>query len=177
MDFIAIDFETANRQRHSPCSLALTMVKDNRIVDEYYTLIRPETSFHWRNVQIHGIRESDVADAPLFPEVWEEIQRYFTPHHVIAAHNLPFDRGVLLGTLEYYGIQSPRFQTICSVQSSRKLLKNLPNHKLKTVANYLNIPLEHHHHALDDSRACAGILVTLEKMYGISPLNSLIKNY
>jgi len=32
MDFIAMDFETANRQTHSACSLALTIVEDNQIL-------------------------------------------------------------------------------------------------------------------------------------------------
>ncbi|WP_277630416.1 3'-5' exonuclease [Atopococcus tabaci] len=175
MNFVAIDFETANRQRHSACSLALTVVKDSQVVDEYYTLIRPETFFDWRNIQIHGIREQDVADAPRFPEVWEEIRHHFQPHSLIAAHNLPFDRGVLLGTLDYYGIEKPHFQTICTVQSSRRLLKELPNHKLNTVSEYLDIPLNRHHHALDDSRACAGILLHLEEKFGTHPLKPLVK--
>jgi len=68
MNFIAMDFETANYQRHSACSLALVMVENSQIVDEYYTLIKPETKFFWKNMQIHGIHPEDVADAPKFPE-------------------------------------------------------------------------------------------------------------
>lgn len=45
MNFIAMDFETANYQKHSACSLALVMVRNSQIVDEYYTLIKPETDF------------------------------------------------------------------------------------------------------------------------------------
>ena len=45
MNFIAMDFETANYQKHSACSLALVMVRDSKIVGEYYTLIQPETDF------------------------------------------------------------------------------------------------------------------------------------
>ena len=46
MNFVAIDFETANNQRASACSLALTVVRDNKVVDEFYTLINPETDFN-----------------------------------------------------------------------------------------------------------------------------------
>ncbi|EOA3806089.1 exonuclease, partial [Enterococcus hirae] len=45
MNFVAMDFETANHQSHSACSLALVMVQNSQIVDEYYTLIQPETPF------------------------------------------------------------------------------------------------------------------------------------
>ena len=48
MNFIAMDFETANYQKHSACSLALVMVRDSKIVGEYYTLIQPETDFFWK---------------------------------------------------------------------------------------------------------------------------------
>lgn len=70
MNFVAMDFETANHQAHSACSLALVMVQNSQIVDEYYTLIQPETPFFWRNVQIHGIHQEDVRNAPKFPDVW-----------------------------------------------------------------------------------------------------------
>ena len=41
MDFVAIDFETANEKRNSACSIGLTVVKDNKIVEEKYFLIKP----------------------------------------------------------------------------------------------------------------------------------------
>ncbi|GEK90518.1 3'-5' exonuclease [Alkalibacterium kapii] len=176
MNFTAIDFETANRQSHSACSVALTVVKDSKIVDEYYTLIKPETWFNRMNINIHGITEADVFDAPKFPDVWNEMKQFFTPDQLVVAHNMPFDKRILTGTLHYYGVAAPGFKTLCTVQSSRSLLKGkgLPNHKLNTVAEYYGIPLNHHH-ALDDSRASASILINQENEYGTSALNRFIK--
>ncbi|WP_267253755.1 exonuclease domain-containing protein [Enterococcus faecalis] len=71
MNFYAFDFETASYDKHSACSIAIVKVENSRIVDEFYTLIKPETPFFWRNTQIHGIHESDVVNAPKFPEVWQ----------------------------------------------------------------------------------------------------------
>lgn len=175
VNFVALDFETANHQRHSACSLALTVVRNSQIVDHYYSLIKPETPFFWRNIQIHGIHERDVKDAPAFPAVWEEIRPYFTDNRLVAAHNLPFDRGVLQGCIDYYGLEQPHFQTLCTVQTSRKLLTDMPNHKLNTVCRHLGIELERHHHALDDSNACAAILLYLEDHYGTTPLKKMVK--
>lgn len=174
MNFTALDFETANRQTHSACSVALTIVQDNAIVDEFYTLIKPETWFDSFNTKIHGIRKEDVQEAPKFPAVWDELSHYFTEDQLVIAHNMPFDKRILQGTLKYYGLNAPRFQTLCTVQSSRRLLKQLPNHKLNTVAAYYGIPLNHHH-ALDDARACATILINQEKEYGQKTLQSLVK--
>ena len=42
MEFVAIDFETANKSYDSACSIGLVTVRDGAIVDEYYKLIRPK---------------------------------------------------------------------------------------------------------------------------------------
>jgi DNA polymerase-3 subunit epsilon len=41
-DFAAIDFETANQQRTSVCSVGIVIVMDGEIADSYYSLIKPE---------------------------------------------------------------------------------------------------------------------------------------
>ncbi|WP_207941317.1 exonuclease, DNA polymerase III, epsilon subunit protein [Enterococcus sp. DIV2402] len=174
MNFIAMDFETANYQRHSACSLALVMVRNSQIVGEYYTLIQPETEFFWRNIQIHGIRPQDVVHAPKFPEVWQQIEQYYQENSLIVAHNAGFDTGVLTGCLEYYGLKQPHYLSLCTVKTSRKLYPEIANHKLNTMCELLDIPLNNHHDALEDSRACANILLHQEKKFGVEPLKKLV---
>lgn len=41
-DFAAIDFETANQQRTSVCSVGIVIVRDGEIADSYYSLSKPE---------------------------------------------------------------------------------------------------------------------------------------
>ena len=174
MNFIAMDFETANHQKHSACSVALVMVRNSQIVGEYYTLIKPETEFFWRNIQVHGIHERDVANAPKFPEVWQQIEQYYNPYSLIVAHNAAFDTGVLAGCLAYYGLEQPSYLSLCTVKSSRKLYPEMRNHKLDTMCQHLNITLDNHHDALEDSRACAQILLSQEKTFGVEPLKKLV---
>ena len=175
MNFIAMDFETANYQKHSACSLALVMVRNSKIVGEYATLIQPETNFSRKNIEIHGIHPEDVATAPKFPEVWEQIQQYYNPNSLIVAHNASFDTNVLAGCLDYYGLKQPNYLSLCTVQTSRKLYPEVTNHRLNTMCELLNIPLHHHHDALEDSRACAQILLHQEKYFGLTPLKKLVR--
>lgn len=175
MNFIAFDFETANVDKHSACSIALVMVQNSKIVGHYYTLIKPETDFHWRNIQVHGINPEDVENAPTFPEVWAEISQYFQDGRLLVAHNAAFDVNVLKGCLNYYGLEQPHFMSLCTVRSSKKLLPDFENHRLNTVAYNLGIDLENHHHALDDSLACASILLVQERLFGVEPLKKLVK--
>ena len=50
MNFVAMDFETANAKRASACSIALAIVRDNQVAHEFYSLINPEMEFSWRNI-------------------------------------------------------------------------------------------------------------------------------
>ncbi|NOU58653.1 exonuclease domain-containing protein [Marinifilum caeruleilacunae] len=158
MNFTAIDFETANGKRNSACSLGLVRVEDGIIVESKEWLISPpEMYFHPINISIHGITEEDVADQPSFNYIWEEVEDYLHGNMVIA-HNASFDIGVLRACLQTYGLSNPDFDYMCTVQISRNLWPNMPNHKLNTLAHLFDIPLKHHD-ALEDTLACAKIAV------------------
>ena len=170
-----MDFETASPKRFSACSLSLVVVRHNQIVDEFYSLINPQTPFSWRNTQIHGIHESDVVNAPTFPDIWQHINPFFAPDKLVIAHNATFDNSVLKNTLQHYQITLPAYQTLDTLRTSQKLFLNLPNHKLNTVADALNIELNHHHNALDDAQACADILIHQAQQFGAQQIKPFIK--
>ena len=81
-NFIAIDFETANFEKSSVCSVGICIVQNGEIVDNYYSLIRPVPNYYCQRCQeVHGLGPSDTNDAPEFPEVWaeamERVKQYF----------------------------------------------------------------------------------------------------
>ena len=74
-DFIAIDFETANQQPSSVCSVGVVMVRDGQIVDSFYSLIQPEPNYYnyWCQ-RVHGILQDDTDEAPVFSKVWQQLE-------------------------------------------------------------------------------------------------------
>ena len=174
MNFTAIDFETANQKRASACSLGITVVRRNRIQNEWYSLINPQTKFRWQNVKINGIHAKTVADAPTFPEFWTVIRPLFRPNQLTVAHNANFDNQVLCDSFERYQIRKPRYLTLDTLKATRKLYPALTNDRLPTVCRYLGISL-HHHNALSDSVACARILVREDRQFGDSALKPLVR--
>lgn len=158
MRYTAIDFETANSSMLSACSLGLVVFEDGIPVYEHITYIKPPAEFgkfNWYNVRIHGIKASMVKDAPTFDQVWKEIHQYIE-NQLVVCHNAAFDTVVLYKLLEFYGIDIPEFDYICTVKLSQQLWPEMENHKLDTVCNDLNITLNHHE-ALSDARACGYI--------------------
>ena len=156
MNYIAIDFETATGSMNSACSVATVEVRDGQLKEGWSTLIQPPgLRFDSFNIGIHGISPKDVADAPTFAEVWEELKERLAGK-IVVAHNASFDMGVLKASLLANRLQAPDFRTCCTVRIARKVWPGLDDHKLNTVGAHLNINFRHHR-ALDDARTCAAI--------------------
>lgn len=174
MNFVSIDFETANEKRNSPCSIGIVVVNNGEIIEKVHHLIKPkEMRFMPINIGIHGIRPSMVKDELEFDKVWEKIYHYFNDNLVIA-HNASFDISVLRNTLELYNIKIPSFTYICTMKLSRNFYNNLDNARLNTVNNFLGYEFEHHD-ALADALACSNILLNISEELKNTDINAISK--
>lgn len=164
-DFAAIDFETANGRRSSVCSVGIVIVREGKIVDKFYSLIRPRPNFYtpWTTA-IHGLDHYDTDYEENFPKVWERISGKLEGLPLVA-HNKPFDEGCLKAVFKEYGMPYPGYRFHCTLAASRRTLK-LPNHKLHTVAAACGFDLENHHHALADAEACSAICLHICRHFG-----------
>lgn len=154
-DFVAIDFETANGNRTSVCAVGVVVVRNGEIADKYYSLIQPEPNYYnYWNTQCHGLSAEDTDDAPVFPEVWKNIEPLIEGMPLVA-HNSPFDEGCLKAVFRTYQMDYPDYKFYCTLKASRKQFPELPNHQLHTVSKYCGYEMRRHHEALDDAYACA----------------------
>ena len=168
-DFVAIDFETANQQPCSVCSVGIVIVKNGKVADSFYSLIQPEPNYYsYMCQQVHGLSQKDTDDAPIFPEVWKEIeQRIVTifpdkSNIPFVAHNARFDEGCLKAVHGVYRMDYPDYEFFDTLAASRRHFgRMLPNHQLQTVACACGYDLTRHHHALADAEACAAIALKL----------------
>jgi DNA polymerase III subunit epsilon len=169
---IALDFETANSKRGSPCSIGIAWIKGGKIVTTAHKLIRPhDMRFDAINVGIHGIRPEDVENRPEFPEVWAELIPHINKKTVLA-HNAAFDMSVLRAVLSGYDIEWPDISYLCTVKVARETWPGLHNYTLPTVADHLRIPLTHHD-AASDAAACAEIAIRAVDAVGASGIYDL----
>ncbi|WP_211215192.1 exonuclease domain-containing protein [Nesterenkonia alba] len=162
LNFTAVDFETANGYRGSPCAIGLVRIRDGNVDELYFKRMRPPEGydrFDPRNVAIHGITPERVARQPRFAELFGEI-RDFIGEDVLIAHNAAFDIEVFEAALEVSGLDSPGLQALCSVQLARAVYQ-LDSHALPQAAAEAGFNLKHHHHALWDARAAAAIVVDI----------------
>lgn len=161
-DFAAIDFETANEESSSVCSVGVVIVRDGKMVDSFYSLIHPEPEYYqWFCTRVHGLGPEDTEDAPVFPEVWEKIAPMVEGLPLVA-HNSRFDEGCLKSVFSVYRMYYPDYVFMDTLAASRSRFGcRLPNHQLQTVAAACGYDLARHHHALADAEACAAIALKI----------------
>lgn len=159
--WVALDFETANQWRDSPCAVGVVKVDHGQIVDAWSTLINPETPFSPNNIRVHGITADTVAHAPRFPEVLDRIVASFDGAEALVAHNAAFDLQVLTDTAAAYGIDLQPLLFVCTRVFARAWWPGWGSYGLVPVLQQLG--LDHtlagfqHHDALSDAQACAAI--------------------
>lgn len=169
--FVAIDFETADQGRDSACSVGLVRVEHGVITRKEVQLIRPPrleggdlftpAPAEFMFTYIHGIKPEQVLDAPTFGQAWPKLAPILKGAEFMAAHNAPFDSGVLNACCEAAGLPKPAHRFVCTVRLARSTWSIYPT-KLNNVCSQLNIQLNHHE-ALSDALACAQIVIAAEK--------------
>ena len=155
-DFAAIDFETANSERSSVCSVGVVIYKNGKKVDEFYSLIKPEPEYYnfWCS-RVHGLTAADTENAPVFPDVWRQIEPKIKGLPLVA-HNKAFDESCLKAVFRVYQMDYPDYEFLCTLVKSRQVWPG-GRYNLDIIAARCGYDLTNHHHALADAEACAAI--------------------
>ena len=149
--FVAIDFETAQPARHSPCAIGMVKVVDGVITQRLFTLIRPpDNTYSPHNTNVHGIKSEHSEFAPEFIDIYPLIRAMIHQNHVVC-HNASFDLEVLAQTRQFHGIEDDLEYTYSDTLA-------LYGKALDVCCSECGIDL-HHHDALSDAEACARLFL------------------
>lgn len=157
MKYICFDVETPNMKNDRMSAIGICVLEDLKITEEFYSLVDPEEPFDAFNVSLTGITPEMARRSPNFGEISKKILPIFS-QGIPVAHNAQFDMSVMSKCLRAYNISFPdSAKYLCTCRLSKRVMPELPNHKLDTVCRELDISLSHHN-ALSDARGCALIL-------------------
>ena len=157
--YIVFDVETPNAANNRMSAIGLTVVENGLIVEEYSTLVNPETYFNAFNIRLTGITPEMAAQGPDFGTLWTSGLGELMGSGLLVAHNAPFDMSVLAKCLRAYCVEwRDTMPYLCTCQMGRRCYPALPNHKLDTLCGHVGIQLNHHQ-ADSDSHACALLLL------------------
>ncbi len=166
-EFVVFDYETTG---FSPINERITeigavLIKNGEIVDTFSSLVNPHKSIPQRVVEVTGITDEMVKDAPDEQEIFPKFLE-FCGNRLMVAHNAPFDISFTKAAADRLSLSfhNPYFDT---VPMARALLPDIKNHKLDTVAEALGLGDFNHHRAVDDSTMLAMIFTKLLKKLNI----------
>ncbi len=179
-EFVVFDLETTGAKA-PPCritEIGAYRVKNGEVTEEFQTLVNPEMPIPRFITDLTGISDEMVAGAPVFADIADDFLN-FIGDSILVAHNSGFDMRFLnFEIAKVFGSYRLGNPCLCTVQLSRKLLPDILNHKLKTVAAHYSIDLINHHRASADAYATAHIFVNLLtklQSHGINDLAAVRK--
>lgn len=177
MEYVAIDFQTANRWHKSACSVALVTVKDGKIIDTFYSLIRPGIlHFDKENTALHGITKEMVKDAPYFDELWPLIKEKINGKTLVA-HYAKFDMDVLEEELAGNELAFPSCPVFCTCVLSQAMFPEISHHRLQDVTDKIGFNFEQRYNAMAHARACVAIVEYALKATGAEFLQDVADAY
>lgn len=176
MNFVCVDFETANSQKNSICEIGIVVVKDGEIDEKISYLVRPQISyFKVRNVKAHGIKPEMVEFKPEFNDIWGEIEMYFNKTMVFA-HNASFDISVLRAALDLYELKTPDFDFLCSYRIAQRAWKGFDSYRLQDICESMGIEIDLHN-AASDAHGCAKMMIKLMKDFKFENYEELCEEF
>ena len=138
-----------------------------RITGKYETLLNPSGPVGATSV--HRIRPADVVDAPSFRDIAPKVVELLNGRAVVA-HNMPFDKRMLVAEFAAIGYTVPGFPEVCTLQFGRRQHKEMKSHKLHLMTAEYGVRLDDAHRAMADTVATANLLEAYIRAHGHDPL-------
>ena len=151
--YAVLDIETTGGKYNEEgiTEIAIYKYDGHKIVDQFISLVNPEKEIQPFVVNLTGINNKMLRNAPKFYEVAKRIVEV-TENCVIVAHNSQFDYRILRTEFNRLGFDYSR-KTLCTVELSKKLIPDKESYSLGKLVRSLGIPVSDRHRASGDAKA------------------------
>lgn len=175
--YVFLDFETTGLDPKEERLTQVSAIKyDDRLGRGFYTTyINPGKKIPEKLVELIGITDEMVKDAPSEKEALTNLLEFIGDDSIVIAQNAPFDLGFLHHACERNNINNKAFDFYCTRTMSAIMLPGI-SHSLGDIVKLFDIELKKAHDAYEDANATAKLFFKLEEMakvFGINFLNKL----
>jgi len=172
--FIVLDLETTGASPTTGCAITeigAIAIRGGVILEEFSSFVNPQVSLPDYIVNLTGITDEMLVDAPLISEVFPDFIKFIDRHeHVhLVAHNAPFDIGFLKAAATQLSHIWPKYEVIDTVKLARRVIdrSEILNYKLGTLSQFFETKALPNHRALDDVKTTVEVLHRLiERLSG-----------
>lgn len=159
--YAILDIETTGGKYNEEgiTEIAIYRFDGHEIVDQFSSLVNPEKPIQPFVVNLTGINNEMLRNAPKFYEVAKRIIE-ITDGCIMVAHNALFDNRILTTEFDRLGYPFEK-QTLCTVELAKKLIPDMPSYSLGKLVRSLGIPLTDRHRAQGDAKATVALFKML----------------
>ena len=179
LEFVVVDVETTGwlPDQASVTEIGAVLVSGGRVRAEFCTLVNPGAAIPADITSLTGITDAMVSEAPPIGAVLPRFLA-FARGCVLTAHNAAFDIGFLSAACQACEVPWPAFPVLDTVTLARLVLgaAEVPDCKLRTLADFFRARTLPCHRALPDAMATAEVLQGLLRRLagaGVSTLAEL----
>ena len=161
--YAVFDCETTGTDPGADEIVSLAVVRldaDGVEMSRYARLVRPSRPIPAEATVVHGIADDDVAGAPRFAAIANELL-HVLDGAVFVAHNVGFDLPMVRHAFAGAGIEYRPAAVACTLEAFRLVEPLADNHRLQSICERRGIPLEGAHEAMSDVLATVALLRVL----------------
>ncbi|MCO4755417.1 MAG: 3'-5' exonuclease [Bacteriovoracaceae bacterium] len=158
--FIDIEATSADAINAEIIEIAF-VIKDHEgnLVDHYNGLINPGRRIPENIVELTGITDKMVENAPEFHEVADTIYNKLK-NTVLVAHKAEFDYQIL--KTKFVQLEKDfSSKSVCTLQQAQRTIPGMSSYSLASLCQFFGISLKKNHRALDDAEAVAELYENL----------------
>ncbi len=148
--YAIVDIETTGHSSKIT-EISIFIFNGEKIIDEYTTLVNPESVIPPFITNLTGITNAMVGAAPKFYEIAKKVQE-ITKDCIFVAHNVNFDYNIINKEFKDLGFDFKR-KKLCTIRLSRKLIPGLKSYSLGALCSSQNIIIKDRHRAKGDAEA------------------------
>ncbi|WP_445734745.1 exonuclease domain-containing protein [Mariniflexile sp.] len=174
--YAILDIETTGGKYNEEgiTEIAVYKYDGHKVVDQFISLINPERDIQPFVVNLTGINNNMLRNAPKFYEVAKRIVE-ITEDCILVAHNAQFDYRILCTEFGRLGFEFVR-PSLCTVELAKDLIPGQESYSLGKLVRSLGIPVADRHRASGDALATVKLFqMLLDKDTGKSIIQQSIR--
>lgn len=171
-----VDLETTGGSPYKNKIIEIAIIKciNGKIIETYNKLVNPEQLVSQYILDMTGIDQSELNDAPIFADLASEIIRILD-QSLFVAHNASFDYGFLRQEFGSLGVQFIT-DTLCSAKFSNRLFPEYKRHNLDEIIKRFDLDVKNRHRAYDDAEVIYQMFDKLPLLFDKDQLNQTMQS-
>jgi len=179
--FIAFDTETTGLWAPVHRLVEIAAVKfslGKQSIDTFQSLVNPQRSIPEEVIEIHGITDEMVAEAPTVRPTLERFIEFCGDNSILIAHNAPFDISFVSCELDRVGLMFSDNPILDTVDIYRRLYPDLQSYSLLSLAKQFHIAQTQEHRALEDAQLVYRLFIrAAERFEAIDDIDELKSSF